>query len=52
MVALLMISAKLATLALLKIKLFSNKVYDVIIFVPDVIKFLSRYSNYIVDVIM
>ena len=48
-----MISAKLATLSLLKIKLFWNKSYNVIIFVYDVTnKILSCESNYIVDVIM
>ena len=46
MVAILM-SAKLATLGLLKIKVTWNKGYDVIIFAHDVInKTLSRYSNY------
>ena len=53
MVTILMMSAKLATLGLLKIKVFWNKGYDVIIFVYDVInKNLSRDSNYIVDVVM
>ena len=53
MVVILMMSAKLATLDLLKIKVFWNKGYDVIIFVYDVInKNLSRDSNYIVDVVM
>ena len=52
MVAVLM-SAKLATLGLLKIKVTWNKGYDVIIFVHDVTnKILSRYSNYIVDVVI
>ena len=32
MITILMISAKLATLGLLKIKIFQNKVYDIIIF--------------------
>ena len=40
-------------LGLLKINLFQNKGYDVIIFVYDVInKNLSRDSNYITDVVM
>ena len=46
-------SAKMATLGLIKIKLFWNQVYDVIISVHDVtVKILSRDSNYIVDVVM
>ena len=53
MVAILIMSAKLATLGLLKIKLLWNKGYDVIISVHYVIsKILSRDSNYIVDVIL
>ena len=49
----LMILAKLATVDLLKIKLFWNKDYDFIVYVHDVnnIK-LSHYSNFIVDVVM
>ena len=48
-----MMSAKLATLRLLKIKIFWNKGYDVINPVYDVTnKVLSRDSNYIVDVMM
>ena len=43
-------SAKMATQGLLKIKLFCNNLYDVIIPVHDVInKILSGDSNYIVD---
>ena len=43
----------MATPGLLKIKLFWNKGYDVIISVDDVTnKILSRDSNYIVDVFM
>ena len=38
MVTTLMMSAKMATLAFSKIKVFWNKVYDVIIFVYDVAK--------------
>ena len=53
MVAILMISAKLTNLGLLKIKVFWNKGYDVIISVHDVnSKILSRDSNYVVDVVM
>ena len=53
MVTILMMSAKMATLGFLKIKVFSNKVYDVINSSHDVTnKILSRGSNYIVDVIM
>ena len=47
-----MMSAKMAT-ADLKITVFCNKGYDVIIPVDDVNnKVLSRYSNYVVDVFM
>ena len=53
MVIILMISAKMATPDLLKITVFWNKGYDVIIPVDDVTnKILSRDSNYIVDVSM
>ena len=46
-------STKMATLGLIKIKLFWNQVYDVIISAHDVtVKILSRDSNYIVDVVM
>ena len=52
MVAVLM-SPKLATLGLLKIKVFWNKGYDAIISAHDVTNIiLSRKSNYIVDVVM
>ena len=52
MVAIL-ISAKLATLGLLKIKVFWNEGSDVITFVQDVTnKVLSRDSNYIIDMVM
>ena len=48
-----MSSAKMATLGLLKTKVFWNKGYDVVISVYDTInKNLSRDSNYIVDVVM
>ena len=52
MVTILMISAKIATPGLRKIKVFWKKDYDVIISVNDVTnKILSRDSNYIVDVV-
>ena len=48
-----MMTAKLATLGLLKINVFWNKVYDVTISVHDVTnKTLSRESNYTVDVVI
>ena len=48
-----MMSAKLATPGFLKIKVFWNKGYDVIISVHDFTNnILSRDSNYIVDVVM
>ena len=47
------ISAKMAIPGLLKITVFWNEGYDVIISVHDVTnKILSRNSNYIVDVVM
>ena len=53
MVTILIMSAKMASLDLFKIKVFWNKGYDVIIFVHDVTnKVLSRDSNYVVDVVM
>ena len=53
MVTVLMMSAKMATPGLRKIKIFWKKGYDVIISVNDVTnKTLSRDSNYIVDVVM
>ena len=53
MVRILMMSAKMASLGLLKIKVFWNKDCDVMIFVYGVInKNLLRDSNYIVDVAM
>ena len=53
MVTILMISAKLATPDLLKIKIFQNKGFDVIIPNYDVTnKILSRKSNHIIDVVM
>ena len=48
-----MMSAKMATPGLLKLMVFWNKGYDVIISVNDVTdKILSRDSNYFVDVFM
>ena len=53
MVTILMMSAKITTPGLLKIRLFSNNGYDVIISVHDVTsKILSPDSNYIIDVVM
>ena len=53
MFAILMMSAKLATLGLLKKKVFLNECYDVTIYFDDVTnKILSRDSNYFVDVVM
>ena len=50
MVTILMMSAKTATLGLLKIRVFWNKVFDVVISAHDVTnKFLSLDSNYIID---
>ena len=52
MVTTLMISAKIVTLGLLKIKVFWNKGYDVIISVYDVFnEILSLDPSYIVDVV-
>ena len=46
-------SAKLVTPVLLKIKIFRNKGYDVIITDYDITyKILSRDSNHIVDLVM
>ena len=53
MVTILMTSAKIDTLGLLKIKVFWNKVYDVIVPVYDVTNvILSRDINYLVDVVV
>ena len=53
LVAILMMPAKLATLYVLKIKVFRNKVYDVMIAVHDITnEILSLDSNYIVDAVM
>ena len=49
----LMVSAKMATLDLLKVKVFWNKGYDVIMYAHDVNKkAFSLESIYIVDVVM
>ena len=46
-------SAKIASLSLLRIKVFQNKVYDVLISVHNVTnEIFSLGSNYIVDVVM
>ena len=48
-----MMSAKMTTLCLLKVSVFWNKGYDVIISAHDVTnKFLSHDSNFIIDVVM
>ena len=48
-----MMLAKMATQGLLKITVFLNKIYDVIIHVDDVTnKIFSRDSNFIVDAFM
>ena len=53
MVTILMMSAKIATLDLVKIKVFWNKGYDITISVFDNNnEILSPDSNYIVDVVM
>ena len=52
MIKILMMSGKMATPSLLKIKLFWTNSYDVIIFVHDVADKILRDSNYIVDVVM
>ena len=48
-----MMSVKMATVGLLKVTVFWNKGYDVIITVNDVTnKILSLDSNYIIDLFM
>ena len=48
-----MMSAKMATPGLLKMTVFWNKGYDVIISIDDITnKILSRDSNYTVDVLL
>ena len=52
-VAILMMLAKLATLGLIKINVFSKKGYDGITSVHDVVsKILSLGSNYVVDLVI
>ena len=52
MVAILMMSIKLATLGFLKIKVFGNKAYDVMISVHDTTNnILSGDSYYIADMV-
>ena len=52
MVTILMMLAKITTQSLLKIRVFCNNGYDIIISVDDVTKIVSRDSNYIIDLIM
>ena len=53
MVTILKMSAKTATLGLLKIRAFWNNAYDVIFSANEVTnKFLLHYSIYIIDVVM
>ena len=48
-----MMSAELATLGLLQIKVIWNKIYDVIMSLYDITnKILSRNSDYIIEVVM
>ena len=48
-----MMPAKITAPGLLKIRVFSNNGYDVIIYVHDAInKIVSRDSNYIIDAVM
>ena len=52
MIAIFMMSAKLATLGFLKKQITWNKGYDVIISIHEVTnEILSRDSNYVVDVV-
>ena len=53
MVTILLISAKLTTLSLLKVKIFWDKGYAILISIHDVTNnLLLRDSNYIADVVM
>ena len=53
MATIFIMSAKIASLSLFRIKIFQNKVYDVIISVHNVTgKIFSLGSSYIVDVVM
>ena len=52
-VIIMIMSAKLDTLGLLKINVFLGKGYEIIILVRDIInKLSSRDSNYIVNVVL
>ena len=53
MITILIMSEKMVTLGLLKMKVFWNKGYDAIMSVRDITnKILSQVSNYVVNVIM
>ena len=53
MVTILTMSAKMAAPDFLKVRVFCKKGYDIIISIHDVTtKFLSRDSNYIIDVVI
>ena len=52
MVTILMMSAKLATLGLLKIKVFLKKSYYILTSVHDVTNKILSHDKYIADVIM
>ena len=53
MITILMVSAKIAALGLIQLKIFWNKSNNVKIFVYEVTKkIFLRESNYIVDVVM
>ena len=53
MVTILIMSAKMSTLGLLKLKVFSSKGHDVIIFFRELKnKVLLRVSRHIVDMVM
>ena len=52
MVIVIMMSAKMATPGLLKIKDFWNKCYDVIVFANVTNKISSHDLNYILDMVM
>ena len=53
MVTILIMSAKMATPGLLKLKIFWDKLYDVIISVHDITNEISSHDpNYFVDVVM
>ena len=52
MIAILIMSAKLATPGLLKIKVVLNNGNNDMIFIDEVTKKLSRDSNYIIDLVL